>query len=226
MVNKTEVMANRNREQRKTYWREFYQRRHSLIPSQFCALVASEIDFPTTVVDWGSGNGRDSLFFAAQGHMTIAMDLSVEAIQIGGEEASLRGLDDKVLFLQGDLSSYPDIKNTIEIARKKNKNAPLVHYSRFVLHTLDDSEEDKFLLALSECMKQDEYIFFEFRAKEDINRHKHHPDHFRRYIDATVFQRKLEDGCGFFLDYSVTGVGMAKYKEEDPVVTRVFARKA
>ena len=219
-------MTDRNLEQRKTYWREFYQRRHSLIPSQFCALVASEIDFHTTVVDWGSGNGRDSLFFAAQGHMTIATDLSAEAIQIGGKEARVRGLDDKVLFLQGDLSSHPDVENIVKIARGKNKNVPLVHYSRFVLHTLDDLEEDKFLLSLTECMKQNEYIFFEFRAKEDVNRHKHHPDHFRRYIDTMVFQRKLEDSWGLFLDYLVTGIGMAKYKEEDPVVTRVFARKA
>ena len=51
-----------NIEQRKTYWREFYRQRHSLVPSQFCALVASEIDFHATIVDWGSGNGRDSLF--------------------------------------------------------------------------------------------------------------------------------------------------------------------
>ena len=61
-------MTDKNREQRKTYWREFYRQRHSLVPSQFCALVASEIDSHSTIVDWGSGNGRDSLFFAAQGH--------------------------------------------------------------------------------------------------------------------------------------------------------------
>ena len=218
-------MTDKNRETRKTYWKEFYKQRHSLVPSQFCALVASEIDTSSTVVDWGSGNGRDTLFFAAQGHMMIAMDLSTEAVKIGDQEARLRGLHDKVMFLQGDLSSRPDVENIVQTARKKNNNGALVHYSRFVLHSLDEAEEDKFLLALSNCMKQNEHIFFEFRAKEDVNRKKHYPDHFRRYLDPTIFQRKLEDRWGFSLDYSVTGIGMAKYKEEDPIVTRIFARK-
>ena len=159
-------MTDRNREQRKTYWREFYRQRHSLVPSQFCALVASEIDSHSTIVDWGSGNGRDSLFFAAQGHMMMAMDLSTEAVKVGDHEARLRGLHDKVMFLQGDLSSHPDVENIVQIARKKNNNDALVHYSRFVLHSLEEAEEDKFLLALSKCMKQNENIFFEFRARK------------------------------------------------------------
>ena len=156
-----------NIEQRKTYWKEFYRQRHSLVPSQFCALVASEIDFQATVVDWGSGNGRDSLFFAAQGHTTIAMDLSAEAVNISDHEARLRGLHDRVQFLQGDLSSHADVENVVQIARGKNNSDALVFYSRFVLHSLEEAEEDRFLSALSDCMKQNECVYFEFRVKED-----------------------------------------------------------
>ena len=218
-------MATRTPEQRKTYWCEFYKQRHSLVPSQFCALVASEIDFHATVVDWGSGNGRDSLFFATQGRRVIAMDLSTEAVKISAQEARSRGLYDRVLFLQGDLSAHADVENIVRIARKKNDYGSLVFYCRFVLHSLNEAEENRFLPSLSGCMKQNEYVFFEFRSKEDVNRQKHYPDHFRRYLDAAVFQRKLEDSWGFHIEYSVTGIGMAKYKEEDPVVTRIFARK-
>ena len=218
-------MTNRSREQRKTYWREFYKQRHSLVPTQFCALVASEIASHSTIVDWGSGNGRDSLFFAAQGHMMLAMDLSTEAVKIGAHEARLRGLHEKVIFLQGDLSCRPDVENVVQLARKKNNNGFLVHYSRFVLHSLDESEEDWFLAALSDCMKPDERVFFEFRTKEDADRYKHYPDHFRRYLDTDKFQLKLIDNLGFSVEYAVTGSGMAKYKQEDPLVSRVFARK-
>ena len=218
-------MTDKNREQRKTYWREFYRQRHSLVPSQFCALVATEIDSHSTIVDWGSGNGRDSLFFAAQGHMMIAMDLSTEAVKVGDQEARLRGLHDKVMFLQGDLSSRPDVENTVQLAREKNNNGSLVHYSRFVLHSLDESEEDRFLAALCDCVKQNERVFFEFRTKEDADRYKHYPDHFRRYLDTDKFQLKLSDNLGFSVEYSVTGTGMAKYKQEDPLVSRVVARK-
>ena len=218
-------MTDKNREQRKTYWKEFYKQRHSLVPSQFCALVASEIDTSSTVVDWGSGNGRDTLFFAAQGHMMIAMDLSIEAVKVGDHEARLRGLHDKVMFLQGDLSFQPDVENIVQIARKKNNNDALVHYSRFVLHSLCEFEEDRFLAALYDCMKQNERVFFEFRTKEDADCYKHYPDHFRRYLDTDKFQLKLSDNLGFSVEYSVTGSGMAKYKQEDPLVSRVVARK-
>ena len=219
-------MTNGSHGQRKSYWREFYKHRHSLVPSQFCALVAAEIDAHATIVDWGSGNGRDTLFFAAQGHTTIAMDLSAEAVKISDHEARSRGLQDRVLFLQGDLSSHADVENTVQIARSKSNSDSLVFYSRFVLHTLNEAEEDRFLFALSKRMKKNERIFFEFRTKEDVDLQKHYPDHFRRYLDTTVFQRKLEDSWGLSLAYSITGVGMAKYKEEDPVVTRIFAKKA
>ena len=154
------------------------------------------------------------------------MDLSTEAVKISEHEARSRGLHDRVLFLQGDLSSHADVENLVQIARGKNDSASLVFYCRFVLHSLDEAEEDRFLPALSGCMKQNEYVFFEFRSREDVNRQKHYPDHFRRYLDTAIFQRKLEDSWGFSLEYSVTGIGMAKYKEEDPVVTRIFARKA
>ena len=217
-------MANRTREQRRTYWKEFYKRRHSLVPSQFCALVASEVDRGATLVDWGSGNGRDSLFFGAQGHRTIALDLSAEAVRISEQEARLRGLNDKVLFLQGDMASRTDVENAVQIARNQN-NSTLVFYSRFVLHSLDELEEDRFLVALSDSMKQNERVYFEFRSKEDVDRYKHHPDHYRRYLDTDEFQLKLSDHLGFSVDYSVTGSGMAKYKLEDPFVSRVFARK-
>ena len=219
-------MTNGNHGQRESYWRAFYKQRHSLVPSQFCALVASEIDSRATVVDWGSGNGRDTLFFAAQGHTTIAMDLSPEAVKISNREARSRGLHNRVLFLRGDLSSRSDVESAVQIARRNITGDALVFYSRFVLHSLEEAEEDSFLFALSTCMKRNERVFFEFRTREDADRQKHYPNHFRRYLDTTMFQRKLEDNCGLSLEYSITGIGMAKYKEEDPVVTRIFAKKA
>ena len=218
-------MTRGDRERKKTYWREFYKQQHSLVPSQFCALVASEIDSHATIVDWGSGNGRDALFFSTQGHTTIAMDLSMEAVKVGDHESVFRGLHDKVLFLQGDLSSRADVQNIVRIARAKNSCYSLVSYCRFVLHSLDEAEEDRFLSALSACMNQNEYVFFEFRSKEDANRKKHYPIHFRRYLDTEIFQQNLKYNWGFSVEYSVTGIGMAKYKEEDPIVTRIYAKK-
>ena len=216
---------NESSEKKKTYWREFYNQRHSLVPSQFCALVACEIDSDATIVDCGCGNGRDALFFATQGHKTVAIDLSSEAVKVADLESKSRGLDDRVLFLQGDLSSSADVQNIVRLAREKGSFQSLVFYCRFVLHTLEEFEQDRFLLALSESMERNECVYFEFRAKEDANRIKHYPSHYRRYIDTEEFRQKLEDGWGFAEMYSVTGIGMAKFKEEDPMVARVYAKR-
>ena len=218
-------MTSEYREERQKYWREFYKRRRSLVPSQFCVLVASEIDPRATIVDCGSGNGRDSLFFATQGHQTIAMDLSIEALRSGDHEAKQRGLHDRAVFLPGDLSSRADVGNAVQIARSRGSGRSLVFYCRFVLHSLDDTEENRFLLNVSEFMTPNEYIFFEFRTREDVNRKKHYPGHFRRYLDTESFERKLEEHARLTVEYSVTGIGMAKFKEEDPVVSRVFAKR-
>ena len=177
------------------------------------------------MVEWGSGNGRDSLFFAAQGHNTVAMDLSIEAVNVADTEAKSRGLHGAVQFLQGDLSSGTDVRNAVRIARTRDGDPSLVFYCRFVLHSLDESEEGRFLSALSNCMHPGECIFLEFRTKEDINRQKHYPMHFRRYLDSEQFQRTIESSLGFTVKYSVTGIGMAKYRDEDPVVTRIIAAK-
>ena len=76
------------------------------------------------------------------------------------------------------------LKTSFRLRAGKIISDALVFYSRFVLHSLEEAEEDRFLSALSDCMKQNECVYFEFRVKEDANRQKHYPSHFRRYLDA------------------------------------------
>ena len=153
------------------------------------------------------------------------MDLSTPAVKVSNQEADRRGLGGRVMFLHGNLCYREDVENAVRIARQRGDGEALAFYSRFVLHALNEVEEERFLLALSTCMNNNERVFFEFRSKEDARRAKHYPNHFRRYLDSTAFEQKLEDKWGFSLEYSITGVGMAKYREEDPIVTRIFAKK-
>jgi hypothetical protein len=50
-----------------SYWNDFYLKRFDSIelsiPSQFCSLMATEIDLKSAVADFGCGNGRDAIFF-------------------------------------------------------------------------------------------------------------------------------------------------------------------
>jgi tellurite methyltransferase len=208
------------------YWNDFYAKWVISIPSQFCVGVATELHNRVTVVEFGSGNGRDSLYLATQGHIVVALDLSVEAINKCNQLMESRGVK-HATFMQGDMSDESSVSSAINNARQRvhAEYPELAFYSRFVMHTLDDEQETAFLSALSKYMRPSERVYFEFRSKEDSKTNKYFGNHYRRYVDEDVFGENLKRVYGFAIDYKITGQGMAKYKEEDPFVTRIIARK-
>ena len=98
-------------------------------------------------------------------------------------------------------------------------------YTRFFLHSIDEVQEAKFFKALSDVLVAGDMLYFEFRSKEDEVLDKvHGKGHYRRYVDTPVMMESLKT-LGFDLQYHITGLGMAKYKNEDPFVSRIIATK-
>jgi tellurite methyltransferase len=217
------IMDVKNKKLNQDYWDGFYKSNAVSIPSQFCVYVATDIPKPSTIVEFGSGNGRDSLYFASQGFEVVAIDLSHEAIQLCSETALSRSIE-HASFYCGDISSEDDIRNAIERARGQ-KNTSLVIYSRFVMHTLDDQQQADFLSHLAKHLQKGDKIYFEFRSSEDACLSKHFGGHYRRYVNADDFCSTLVEKNGLVIDYCIVGQGMAKFKEEDPFVSRIVARK-
>ncbi len=207
----------------KHYWDEFYKHKHRIIPSQFCVCVLIELEKGASLVELGSGNGRDSLYFASKGCKVTSMDLSHEAIAQSNKVAESQSLNG-ICFYQGDLTSEKDISKTIDHARKSNGGKKITFYSRFVMHSLDDEQEQAFLNVLGNCVDVGEQVYFEFRSSEDAALDKHYGGHFRRYVDTNTFKDRL-NAAGFNIEYKIIGQGMAKYKEEDPFVARIIAQK-
>ncbi len=220
---KDKNIEKKNWEFNKKYWDTFYKSNHKHTPSQFCVCVLTEIDSNSVVVELGSGNGRDAHYFASQGKVTIAIDLSYQAIKSCEDEAKARNINHSTFF-QGDITNRDYVKKIVEFARGQADGKKLCFYSRFVMHSLDEDQELMLLSILSDCMYTDENVYFEFRSKEDSSLKKHYGGHYRRYIDTDKFSRLLADK-NFSIDYQITGKGMAKFKEEDPYVSRVIARK-
>ena len=208
----------------KKYWNSFYKQNHKHTPSQFCVCVLTEINADAVIVDLGSGNGRDSHYFAIQGHITTGMDLSHQAIESCIDEARIINIEHS-RFIQGDITSSEAVQDVVESVRKKSGDKEVVFYSRFVMHSLDDEQEFSFLKTLSDCMLSSEVVYFEFRSKKDAELKKHYGGHFRRYVDTDNFKKLLTDEFRFVINYSITGRGMAKFMEEDPFVSRVIAIK-
>jgi len=213
----------------KGYWDNFYKNCTIDIPSQFCVSMATDNHNKKTIVEFGMGNGRDSLYLATQGHIVVSVDISESAV-VSCENAMRQKNISHAVFLCGDISTKETVKKVFEMARSKcHKEYPeLIIYSRFVMHSLSQDQEAGFLQSLSEFLQSGDQIYFEFRSEEDSVTDKHfgNKNHFRRYVDSQKFIQNLTDKYQLDIDYSITGCGMAKYKDEDPVVTRIIATKS
>merc|ERR1712232_1216721 len=116
-----------------------------------------------------------------------------------------------------------EVSDLIGSARVDGGNITVYH--RFFLHSIDASQEKLFCEALSGALISGDQIFMEFRCSMDEALPKFYgKDHYRRYIHTPDFVEYL-DSIGFQVEYEQTGQGMAKYKNEDPFVSRVIAKR-
>ena len=117
------------------YWNEFYGKSEVLVPSapsSFAMLIKDLVPNTSVLIDFGCGNGRDSIYFSEHVHKVYAIDASLEANRIVGaiKLHNLTHLLGSTEVLEGVLNSLSDSK------------APIVLYARFLLHALDLEEEN------------------------------------------------------------------------------------
>ena len=217
-------MTNTSVRKNRGYWNEFYKNLNISVPSQFCVMVAIEISKNATILEFGCGNGRDSLYLASQGYKVAAIDLSEEAIVKCTDIAKGQNFS-HAKFQVGSLDNEEHIKALFVTARSlANDGEDVIGYSRFVMHSINDEQEADFVKNLQSTMLSGEKIYFEFRSSEDEKLQKTYENHYRRFVNTEKFIETLTNH-GFNLDYSITGQGMAKYKAEDPFVSRLIFSK-
>jgi len=210
----------------KSYWDSFYNSWGLDVPSQFCVQAVTDISRDTTIVEFGSGNGRDAQFMASQGYVVTAMDLSDSAIALCNEKMASRNIQ-HAFFIHGDVSLELDIVGALDHARScsTDSESNLVAYSRFLLHSLDEEQQEKFIAALGRQLVSGDRLYLEFRSTGDADTPKVFGNHYRRYVDTEQLLLQMTNDASFDIDYTITGRGMARYKEEDPVVTRIIATR-
>ena len=207
-----------------SYWNNFYATHYAKkvlsIPSQFCCLMATEIEMNDVIVEFGCGTGRDSIFLANNDFNVLAMDSSPVVIE---KNTEITKSISNISFYCVDVAIKNDVVELLNQGRKiSNKN--IIVYSRFFLHSLDNKQESIFIECLSEELIKGDKLYFEFRTNLDFNRKKIYENHFRRFVDNKKLINNLKN-YGFDINYHFEGAGMAKYKQEDPVVGRIVAEK-
>jgi len=192
------------------YWSNFYKEFSEEKPSLFAEFVENFIPNSKkfcNMIELGCGNGRDLKYFASKGHMIYGVDLACTP-EIGRN----------YVINIGDFTNLPKF-NRIDII-----------YSRFTIHSIDENDEDKVLQWATDNLASDDLFCVEARTIRDsiygvgtkVAEHSYISDHFRRFIDPNIFKSKLKD---FDILYFVEDKNLSPYKDENPTLMRIIARK-
>jgi len=232
-TNDNAVTSTKDVTKEKGYWNSFYAKWDIDVPSQFGVLTATEVDQETPILEFGCGNGRDSIYLSKQGFKVYGCDLSKEAIAKNVEKVS--GVPGAPLFSICDCTSAADVDSLVQKARVKSGEAReceaddnggnIMVYNRFFIHSITETQQNQFLTALGGSLVTGDGLMMEYRCSLDAELPKvYGTSHYRRYVvtaDLLVFL----DSIGFNVEYECTGIGMAKYKSEDPFVSRIIAKR-
>lgn len=209
------------------YWDRVYSTQPpvSTLPSQFAVFVAGELtqSFGTVdvLLDVGCGNARDTGFLAGFAHHTIGVDGAHIILDRN------RTRFPEIVFQNCNFNDSVDCEKTAETLAASLATRPHATgclYTRFFLHAIDAAAERRFLSWASALARGFDRLLLcaEYRTLADEGRTKVTADHYRRYIDHDAFAAAATS-AGFSVLYSVEGLGMAKYKDDDAVVGRLVA---
>lgn len=201
------------------YWDEYYQDGGpDCEPSLFARFVEPRLSRESYMADLGCGNGRDSFFFAEQGHKVVSVDLSGQAIAlIQRKQCSAISAfrDNFVSFLEGQEAAFDAL------------------YSRFSIHAINRDEQEKLIGSAYKSIRKNGLFFIEARSVLDELYGKgsrmdkdtyFYNGHTRRFIRAEELSKSLIREH-FEIIFSREQRGFAPFGNDDPIVLRVIARK-
>tara|TARA_Y100001938_G_scaffold149940_1_gene238819 strand:- start:19370 stop:19942 length:573 start_codon:yes stop_codon:yes gene_type:complete len=178
------------------YWKKYYSETAAFtLSSSFCKFVCDTIDLT---------NMRVLELCCGDGRDTFVLGHHCSSIT-AVDYASTITSSKNITFIKSDINDF--------LKFKKPSNYDLV-YCRFGIHSVTEDIEDQIL-------QFSNYIAFEFRSDKD---NSFIDDHYRRTINGSNFIKKLLQNQ-FEICYYKEATNLAVYKDQDPVIIRVVARK-
>jgi hypothetical protein len=199
-----------------SYWDDFYANLklpELESPSPFAHFLMTKIKVSEfTVIDWGAGNGRDSFLFAQYSKLVLAVDASSKALESISFQIEKRDIENLFALNTFEIATFPPF-----LLREK---APIIHYSRFLFHSLDDPSLEEYLSFIATFSKPGDLIAAEYRSATSANVSYEFPSHERFYRDKFMIASKVKGEIQSELIFEFEGTGLANYKSEDPLITR------
>tara|TARA_B100001146_G_scaffold170413_1_gene151246 strand:- start:553 stop:1182 length:630 start_codon:yes stop_codon:yes gene_type:complete len=203
----------------KEYWNTFYLSRELNYPSPFAEFCQEKfLKKNEKIIDLGCGTGRDSLFFFNKGHQVIGVDQSEPIISKLQQLHSDK--HESLKFIEADFTNQTDDEKFDVI------------YSRLSFHSIDSVSASRTLKWIYRNINDDGKFLLEVRSVKDdlygkgkqVESDAFVTTHYRRFIRLDELLDELKD-IGFKIKYSIEQNGLAIFKDEDPVVIRICAKK-
>jgi len=211
----------------KSHWNHFYSTT-DWIPkeaSTFAEWCLPFLDNSRALLEYGCGSGRDSLFFIEKGvKRVVGTDIAsstIDKLTLAVEKI------DGISFLNTDFTKLPPRENL-------NLNSIGTVYARFTLHAIRKHDASECLKWAYNNLDTNGLICIEARSTKGDLYGKGEPvegekdafvfGHYRRFINGEELRQELE-GLGFVIDKFVEDKGLAAFRDDDPVVVRVIAKK-
>lgn len=202
------------------YWNEYYKKNIAPSePSKFAKDILKYLESGKKLIELGCGNGRDAIFLSNNKIDVVAVDQCESSINNLRSSVS----SDNIKFVADDF---------IETKLLEKESFDYV-YSRFTLHSISEEEENKLINRVYEALKKDGLLLIEVRSVKDeifglgeqISRNTYvYNNHSRRFVVLEELVEKLKF-IGFEIDFVDENNNYAIYKELNPIVIRIIARK-
>ena len=209
------------------FWDKHYQNFDIANASPFATECIGKWLRPTdSVVELGSGNGRDAFAVGPRVCQYTGLDSSAVAVKLlhGKLADAAREIRAKMQFIEADFTQ----KSFDEFLGSGER---LVIYSRFSYHSIGYDAAAS-LLANIRNITVPYVVMMEVRTLDDelygegesVGLHEFMTDHYRRFVDPEAFLPEL--ARDFSVSYFEISKGFAPFGDMDPAVLRtVFAAK-
>lgn len=203
------------------YWNSFYHNENQDIsnPTLFAQWVRKTYLNPEEkLLEIGCGNGRDAVYFAKENMIVTAIDGSQTAIR----RLIKQGVKNTT-FINGDF--------VLSEAIYENKYKYV--YSRFTLHSITENAQHILIEKISKSLVVDGLLFIEARSVNDeicglgemlSDCEYIYEGHYRRFLKKDCLVEELTK-MGFDIVFAAEERGYAPYRDQNPKVIRVVAKR-
>lgn len=208
---------------RHRFWRDFYRAPAAASvptePSPFARWVQEQVDSRDRILDLGCGNGRDAVWFAAQGHPVTASDYA------GSHRDAVRRLARKHgVRVATPLLNLEDLRAVLTAAGRLAHRPGRRHvYARGLLDTLGANGRQNLWRYASMVQRRSGTTFLEFRTPTGRHEPKAFGRHRRTYPDPAAVVAEIERFGGTVL-HQVIGRDLAPFGDENPEICRLVVR--